>query len=196
MDVDQEMLIGRIGEQTDGALSHRCSTEIGQERRYRAAERRDLGVVDGTPYFVRIGNELAAMHDGGFDAARQPRKTVAPARAGLARVLIEVDRERRGIEASVGCAGFEPEQQLPFDRKRELEVLHQRTRPRARRARGGRDIPLAACRPTRTPSVREPRGDRPVVAKRGAGSARGAECAALHASGRDSRRDDRGQRTS
>src|SRR5262249_53977001 len=112
MDVDHEMLIGCVREETDGVFAHRSPSDIWQERLERTPKRCDLARVHRAANRIGISHDLALVHHGGLDPTRQPGKAVAPSSA----VFIYVNGTLRRLEARVIDVRLEPEKQLPLDR--------------------------------------------------------------------------------
>jgi len=170
VNVDHEMQIRRVREKTDRTFAQRCPCQVGQQGRERVAQRGDLSVVNGPPNGVGIADDIAPMHHGRLDSARETRKAVAPREAGLRLVLIEVDRERGAIEPCVRGIRLEPDEQLTLDDEWKPRVGGQLRHPRTgteHQVVGG--VRSTGCLDANFVVVRAPRPDRLVEAQRGAG---------------------------
>ena len=126
--IDDEMLVGRVGEQADAALAHRGLGKSGEHARQSPPQRFDLVVAHVAPHQVRVGYDLAAVHHGRLGPTRQPRKTVAE---DAAVELVDIDGARGRIVACVARGRIEPEEQLSLHRERERESGEQAARARA-----------------------------------------------------------------
>src|SRR5207244_835019 len=90
MEVDDEIVIGGVGEEAHRRLAHRRGRQFREDRLESRAQRLDVFVSDLPIHALRIGNDGPVVHHRRLHPARQSGESVAD-RAGLE--LIGVNRK-------------------------------------------------------------------------------------------------------
>src|SRR6476620_4508339 len=119
MEIDDEIVIGRVGEQAHATLANRRFGQFGQDWTERAPQRVDFIFTDAAVDVIGTRDDLPVVHDRSLHSPRKLWESVAD-RPRLE--FMRVDGETAGLVGIRGPGRLEPEYRLSLDQERQIDT--------------------------------------------------------------------------